>query len=353
MQSLSVSNLQVLEIDESYSKYLGSSDNKIISKKINFGNFKRKLPRNDSGYTSSAETVFSIDNNNYVSFRGNKNFKRDSSSQSLYDKSLLDVNEVFGINFQKIYDFDVRSLDRKSYYRNSDNKSIQSLPCFGSKAEDFQTKFESRSWEDIYKLSDLVLKNWENNGKKILVNSSLQKSYEYFQPNLSAKSSLLLNNSLLLQPLRRYTSEINLHKIHINQEIFRDDFQIDSNFYCEDFIRNKNEVNDNKSLFKNISEEVLQLVLDLHEFRINDENINKISDKISEIDKFLISNVKRTDIANNLFSRNVCGCKLSSICSVISFSQALSQIVNDVIDSKTTAYERIDYIIAFIKVSNF
>jgi hypothetical protein len=133
MQSLSVSNLQVLEIDESYSKYLGSSDNKIISKKINFGNFKRKLPRNDSGYTSSAETVFSIDNNNYVSFRGNKNFKRDSSSQSLYDKSLLDVNEVFGINFQKIYDFDVRSLDRKSYYRNSDNKSIQSLPCFGSK----------------------------------------------------------------------------------------------------------------------------------------------------------------------------------------------------------------------------
>jgi hypothetical protein len=153
--------------------------------------------------------------------------------------------------------------------------------------------------------------------------------------------------------LRRYTSEINLHKIHINQEIFRDDFQIDSNFYCEDFIRNKNEVNDNKSLFKNISEEVLQLVLDLHEFRINDENINKISDKISEIDKFLISNVKRTDIANNLFSRNVCGCKLSSICSVISFSQALSQIVNDVIDSKTTAYERIDYIIAFIKVSNF
>lgn len=390
MQSLSVSNLQVFEIEDngytsgtehqkSFKNSIKTTDNSnnILNKfnlKLSLGkllpknNQKCSVNLNDSGYISgstSAETIFSIDNNNYVSFKRNPDLRRElyCSSQSLYDKSPIDLTEIFGLSFKTISE-----LKSNNQNVNKDSKNYSNIQQKNSREyvnKSPEIKYENRSWDQITRLSDVCIQDWvsakRSQTKSLAFNR--RKTFEYFEPNFEAKNSLLLNHNLLFQPIRRYTSEINVRKLVFNSsEMFSDDFQLDSHMILDNDLIEKSvnisldqrsEVSSDDPLIENnYTEEIYDLFMDLHEFRINDDNIEKVAENICKIDKYLLSRVRAGDVAGYLFSKSKCGCGLSSICSVIQFSQALIKIVVNCIDSKIAAYQRIAYMIAFIKVSS-
>lgn len=377
MESLSVSNLPELELQLKYSgvsdtgsqRYIKTTDKQLTNNllnnskfnlRFNFKNFNNKyrISRVDSGYMSSngnsAETVFSIDNNNYVSFRHNLNKRQQySSTQSLYDKSLLDLSEVFGLNFNPI---NKNSDKNEKQIKDSKLQTLNGKKIIEEKV--LEIKFENRSWDQIYNLSDSVLNKWlaNSNKRKTRVNYTPEfngsKSFHYFEPNIEVKNSLLLNQNLLYQPIRRFTSEINLRKLVFeSSELYSDDFQLESKLIADENFLNKDKLVE-MDVENDVAEHIYELFMELHEFRISDKNIDSVSDKICKIDKYLYRQIGCKDIANYLFSKNVCGCHLLSICSVIKFSQHLNQIIVDCIDCKIAVYQRIAYIIAFIKVSH-
>ena len=387
MQSLSVSNLQVFDMEDN--GYLSGSDyqlNKSFDAKSQKKKLKLKLslPKfmvktkkydinsNDSGYisgTTSAETIFSVDSNNYVSFKVNPQLDRHSinSIQSLYDKSPVDLSEVFGLNFKSIsVPKQINSNLKNKIKSTSSVPLLPSITTIKQRPLSLQNqqpavKYENRSWDQILKLSDSALNQWvsasgsTNNGLNYAFNRG--KACEFFEPNIEVKNSLLLNQNLLYQPIRRYASEVNLRKLVSNStELFSDDFQMESHFASDQTPREiffGDRRHEEAEELNRYTDEIYDLFMDLHEFRVNDENIDKVAEKISKIDKYLMLRIKSNDLAGYLLVKSMCGCSMSSLCSIIQFSQALTKIVVDCIDCKIACYQRIAYIIAFIKVINF
>ncbi|CAG2172322.1 unnamed protein product [Oppiella nova] len=423
MESLSVTNLQVFDLEDSYVspkngktlRYIKSPDDNNNHKKhrfnlkLNFGNFyaknKYSIARNDSGYISgntSAETVFSIDNNNYISFRHNpavvspeQRRHHYQSSQSLYDRSPVDLSDVFGLSLKCLTPASGTPVRRKESHNCSNNhnnnnnyldknRNFLSLPSQTelklSKEYSVQNlsqisrngwaatptpiihdKYENRTWDGIHELADRALSVWVRAPTGARDRRRCSRKFAYFEPNLDTKYSLMLNQNLLCQPIRRHTSELNLRKLVVDSgDLFADDQQLQHQYLpdiqdiqtgADMFANNSIERQLERDVKNRVAEDMYKLFVDLHEFRINDVDIDRVSDNICKIDRYLMSRIRARDLANYLFSNTCCGCRLSSLCSVVQFSQALADIIVECIDGKIAAYQRQAYIIAFIKLS--